>query len=164
METSDIAAGEVEVAREEIQLVTFRLGKEEFGFDILKVREINKMMGVTRVPGSPEFMEGIMNLRGSVIPVINLRKLMGMEPQEFGKETSIVVIDIPESTFGFIVDGVKEVLRIPVSLTEPPPSITSADRSGYVTSVAKLENRLLFLLDIGRLTEFKAELKEFQNN
>lgn len=164
MEAPDRVTDLPDTIAEEIQLVTFRLGREEFGFDILKVREINKMTAVTRVPGSPDFMEGIMNLRGSVIPVINLRKLMGMESRDNTKETSIIVIDIPGYTFGFIVDAVSEVLRIPVSVTEPPPAITSTERTGYVTSVAKLDDRLLFLLDIGRMTELKTQLTKFQDN
>jgi purine-binding chemotaxis protein CheW len=164
MESADLGKGEMGSVEEEIQLVTFKLGKEEFGFDILKVREINKMMSMTRVPGAPDFMEGIMNLRGHVIPVINLRSLMGMESREYNRETSIVVIDIPGKTYGFIVDAVKEVLRIPVTVTEPPPVLTAGTESGFVTSIAKLDDRLLFLLDIQKITAFDVASEELKIN
>lgn len=164
MESADLGKSEMNSVEEKIQLVTFKLGKEEFGFDILKVREINKMMSMTKVPGAPAFMEGIMNLRGHVIPVINLRRLMGMENREYNRETSIVVIDIPGKTYGFIVDAVREVLRIPVTVTEPPPALTAGVESGFVTSIAKLDDRLLFLLDIEKVTAFDAASKNLQIN
>jgi len=147
-----------------LQLVTFRIADEEYGVDISAVREINKMVQITRLPNSPDFVEGIINLRGHVIPVIDLRKRLGLEKLDRDKDTSIVVIDISGNTFGFLVDEVKEVLRIPQSITEPPPELGTIDHPNYVTSVAKLDDHLLFLLDVQKLTTFDEGLTELQAN
>ena len=138
-----------------IQLVTFKLGNEEFGVDIFKVREINKMMAITKVPNAPSFVEGVVNLRGSVTPIINLRSRLGLVITETTEKTGIVVAELSESTIGLIVDEVKEVLRIPADITEPPPAIVAGVNSEYITSVAKLDDRLLILLDLSKILNFK---------
>ena len=147
-----------------LQLVTFRVGREEYGLDILNVREINKVMEFTRVPEAPEYIEGIINLRGQVIPVIDLRKILGLEKQAHDKDTRVVVVDIAGKTFGITVDGVKEVLRISDNITEPPPDITQSLGAGYVTAVAKLDDRLLFLLDVERITSLNYDADEARRN
>jgi purine-binding chemotaxis protein CheW len=134
-----------------LQLVSFRIGGEEFGVDILKVQEINRMMEVTRVPNAPEYVDGVINLRGKVIPIIDLRRRFGMERKEHDKNTRIVVVELTGKVVGFVVDGVEEVLRIPRSVTEPPPSIVGGVRDEYITAVGKLEDRLLILLDLDKV-------------
>jgi purine-binding chemotaxis protein CheW len=134
-----------------IQLVTFTIGDEEFGVDILKVREINRMMDITRVPKSPHYVEGVVNLRGKVIPVIDLRKRFDMEPRESDKETRIVVVEVDSKTIGFIVDSVSEVLRIPADTVEPPPPFVADVDAEYISGVGKLDDRLLILLDLEKL-------------
>jgi purine-binding chemotaxis protein CheW len=134
-----------------LQLVSFRIGGEEFGVDILKVQEINRMMEVTRVPNAPEYVDGVINLRGKVIPIIDLRRRFGMERKEHDKTTRIVVVELTGKVVGFVVDGVEEVLRIPRSVTEPPPSIVGGVRDEYITAVGKLEDRLLILLDLDKV-------------
>ncbi len=143
-----------------LQFVTFGIGEEEFAVDISIVQEINKMMRVTRIPKAPDLVEGIVNLRGRVIPTINLRKRFGLDGHEHDKETSIIVIDIPGRSFGFLVDAVNEVLRIPDSVIEPPPKLGAGSHSEYITGIAKLENRLLFLLDATKVTSFEDEMIE----
>ena len=102
------------MAKELMQLVSFKLGSEEFGIDILKVQEINRIVEITHVPKSPDFVEGIINLRGKVIPIIDLRKKFGLEQKEYTKNTRIIVIELEGGRItGFIVDSVSEVLRIP---------------------------------------------------
>ncbi|GAB6059969.1 chemotaxis protein CheW [Desulfonatronum parangueonense] len=134
-----------------LQLVTFNIGDEEFGVEILKVQEIIRMMGITRVPKAPDFVEGVINLRGKVIPIIDLRKRFGMAAQEHNKHTRIIVIEINKVIVGFVVDSVSEVLRIPASTVEPPPPIISGIESEYISGVGKLADRLLILLDLDRL-------------
>ena len=142
-----------EVNNELLQLVTFKLDVEEFGIDILRVQEIIRIMDITKVPNSPEFVEGVINLRGRVIPVINLRKRLMLPNLEKDNKTRVIVVELSDKTVGFIVDEVNEVLRIPKSITEPPPEMTAGIDSDYITSVGKLEDRLLILLDIEKLVD-----------
>jgi len=109
-----------------IQLVSFKLGEEEFGIDILKVQEINRMVEITKVPQAPHFCEGVINLRGKVIPVIDLRLKFTMEAKERDKDSRIVVCDVNGVVIGMIVDAVEEVLRIPSSTVEPAPDIVTS--------------------------------------
>ncbi len=134
-----------------IQLVSFRLNQEEFGVDILKVQEINRMVEITRVPQAPYYCEGVINLRGKVIPVIDLRKKFDMDAREWDKNTRIVVCDVEGNVVGMIVDAVEEVLRIPGSTVEPAPSIVATVNSDYIKGVAKLDERLMIFLDISRI-------------
>jgi len=134
-----------------MQLVTFSIGEEEFGVDILKVQEIIRMMEITKVPRAPEFVEGVINLRGKVIPIIDLRRRFGLLARGHDKNTRIIVIEINNMIVGFVVDSVSEVLRIPFSTVEPPPPVVSGTESEYISGVGKLEDRLLILLDLDRL-------------
>ena len=146
------AQKEKKIQTEEVfQLVSFNIGQEEFGLDIQRIQEINRMVDITRVPNSPVFVSGVINLRGKVIPIIDLRKRFGFPPKENDKNTRIIVVELGETVVGFIVDAVQEVIRIPKSITEPPPLIVAGIGSEYITAVAKLENRLLILLDPERI-------------
>jgi purine-binding chemotaxis protein CheW len=136
---------------EVLQLVTFRLGNEEFGVNIHELQEIIRMMPITRVPKAPSFVEGVVNLRGQVIPIIELRKRIGMASAEHDKGTRIIVVQIDRKTVGFIVDQVGEVKRIPSRVVEPPPPIVAGIESEYINGVGKLEDQLLILLDLNRL-------------
>jgi purine-binding chemotaxis protein CheW len=144
-----------------LQLVTFRIGEEEFGVDILRVQEIIRIMEITRVPKAPDFVEGVINLRGKVIPIIDLRKRFGLEVKEYVKHTRIIVIEISNMIVGFVVDAVSEVLRVPADTVEPPPpAVMGGIDSEYISGVGKLEDRLLILLDLDKLLsqEEQAEL------
>lgn len=146
------ADGTAHVGGEELlQLVSFKIAEEEFGVDILKVQEIIRMLEVTRVPNAPEHVDGVINLRGKVIPIVNLRRRFGMERKERDKNTRIVVVELTNKVIGFVVDAVHEVLRIPRSVTEAPPSLVGGVREEYITGVGKLEDRLLILLDLERI-------------
>lgn len=144
MENASIAEGL-------LQLVSFNLGEEEFGFEILKVQEIIRMIDYTRVPNTPEFVKGVINLRGKVIPIIDLRLRLGMKQKEHDISTRIIVIEFESKVIGFIVDKVNEVLRIDKTIIDSPPSLSSDVNSEFITSIAKLENRLLVLLDLGKI-------------
>lgn len=134
-----------------LQLVTFVVGTEEFAVPILSVQEINRMMQITRVPQSPPFVEGVINLRGKIIPVVDLRKRFGMAVEVNSADNRIIVVEVGGRVIGFTVDRVNEVLRIQSSIVEPPPSMVCGIDSEYVQGVGKLEDRLLILLDLGRL-------------
>lgn len=134
-----------------LQLVSFLLGNEEFGVDIVCVQEINRMLDLTKIPNSPDYVDGVANLRGRVIPVIDLRHKLGLPKKEHDNNTRIIVVEVNNKTIGFIVDSVKEVLRIPVSIMENPPEIASGINSEYIKSVGKLEDRLLILIDLEKI-------------
>lgn len=140
-------AGENEL----LQLVTFVVGSEEFAVPILSVQEINRMMQITRVPHSPQFVEGVINLRGRIIPVVDLRKRFGIAVQGDSGDNRIIVVEVGGRVIGFTVDRVNEVLRIGSDIVEPPPSMIASIDSEYVQGVGKLNDRLLILLDLGRL-------------
>lgn len=142
-----------------LQLVSFNLDKEEFGVDILNVQEINRMMMITKVPNSPDYIEGVINLRGRVIPVIDLRTKLGMQKKDSDKNTRIIVTETNNKIVGFIVDSVKEVIRIPEEITEEPPKLTTGINSDYIKAVGKLEDRLLILIDLNKILS-ATELKE----
>ncbi|MDE5831480.1 MAG: chemotaxis protein CheW [Desulfovibrio sp.] len=134
-----------------IQLVTFRIGEEEFGVDILAVQEIIRLMQITMVPRAPEFIEGVINLRGKVIPVINMRRRFNKAQVEPDNSTRIVVMELDQKIVGFLVDGVSEVLRIPESTVEDPPPVVAGIGSEYIRGIGKLDNRLLILLNLNQL-------------
>jgi purine-binding chemotaxis protein CheW len=134
-----------------LQLVSFNIGNEEFAVDILKVQEINRMADITRVPKSPPFVEGVINLRGKVIPIVDLRKRFNLEERKATKETRIIVVDMDGKVVGLIVDSVSEVLRLPADTIEPPPPIVAGIESEYIKGVGKLDDRLLILLDLNKI-------------
>lgn len=142
---SDHAAGDL------FQLVSFNLGKEEFAVDILKIQEINRIVEITKVPKSPDFVEGVINLRGKVIPIVDLRKRFGLPSSENTKDTRIVVVDIAHKVIGLVVDAVSEVLRLPAETVEPAPPMVAGIDSEYIDGVGKLEDRLLILLDLNKI-------------
>jgi purine-binding chemotaxis protein CheW len=136
--------------------MTFKLAAEEYGLEILKVREIIGLMDLTRVPRTEEFISGVINLRGKVIPVIDLRLKFGMQKGVATDQTVIIVVQYSlngrELTMGILVDEVLEVLSIAAEQIEPPPSFGkgSAD-TDFILGVGKAEKRVIFLLDIGRI-------------
>ncbi|BDV01391.1 chemotaxis protein CheW [Thermodesulfomicrobium sp. WS] len=134
-----------------LQLVTFRIGEEEFGVNILQVQEIIRMLDITKVPKAPDFVEGVINLRGKVIPIIDLRKRFGLPARERDKMSRIIVVEIGTTVVGFIVDAVSEVLRLPASTVEPPPPVVAGLDAEYISGVGKLDDRLLIMLDMDRL-------------
>ncbi len=134
-----------------LQLVTFSLANEEYAVDILNVQEINRITEITKVPNAPEFVEGVVNLRGKVIPVINLRNKFGLSEKDPDNTTRIIIMDIQGITNGLIVDSVSEVLRIASDIVEPSPPVASSVSSMFIKGIAKFENRLIILIDIDQL-------------
>lgn len=153
---SEIPGMNNSVGDEQLQLVTFEVASEEFAVDILSVQEINRMMELTRVPQAPSEVEGVINLRGKIIPVLDLRKRFGLDCQEHNDQNRIIVVEVHGRVIGFIVDRVHEVLRINSNIVEPAPAMVTSVDSDFIAGVGKLDDRLIILLDLSRL--FSAEL------
>ncbi len=159
---SNKESGSNDTTNDLLQLVGFRLGKEEYGIDILKVQEINRIADITRIPQSPDYVEGVINLRGNVIPIIDLRKRFNMPEREHDRQTRIVVGEIDGKTVGLVVDAVSEVIRLPANTIEPAPKIVSKDQADYITGIGKLDDRLLMLLDIDKILTVSDKDKLFE--
>ncbi len=135
----------------EKQLVIFELGTENFGIDIASVEGIVKVQEITKIPKAPSYLEGITNLRGDVLPVIDMQKRFGMSIQEHTKETRIMVANVENVKIGMIVTAVSEVLTIDDSVIEPPPPMVSNINSEFIIGVAKIDKRLVILLDLAKV-------------
>jgi purine-binding chemotaxis protein CheW len=133
------------------QYLTFTLGTEEYGFDLLKVQELRGYTPVTPIPNSPPHMRGVLNLRGAVVPVIGLREKLGLPGVEYDKFTVIVVVSTGRRIVGLIVDSVSDVLSLPPSAIEPPPDLGAELDTSFITGMAKAGERLLVLVDIDRM-------------
>jgi purine-binding chemotaxis protein CheW len=136
----------------EIQLVVFKIGEEEFGVEINQVREIVKLVSITRMPKSPAFIEGVVNLRGQIITVIDLSKRLDLPSAGRSEATRIMVVEIGENIVGMIVDSVSEVLRLSENNIEDTPSLIDTEvHEKYLRGVGKSEDRLLILLDLNEV-------------
>ncbi|NLZ48495.1 MAG: chemotaxis protein CheW [Clostridiales bacterium] len=142
---------------DEEQLVTFKLEREEYAIKINYVEEITRMTEVTRIPRAPYFIDGIVNLRGNVIPVLNLRKMFRMEEKEISNSTRIIIVDLDNKKTGIIVDEVSEVLRFEKSFIETPPDVLKNDEcKEYIDGVGKLDKgkRMILILDLEKIMSF----------
>src|SRR5882672_9573189 len=139
------------VMEKELQVVGFRIGDETFGVRIGSVREIVRVPEITSVPSAPDAIEGVINLRGKIIPVMDLRKRFGHAEIQPDKKNRILVVELQGKLVGLIVNSASEVLKIPPSEIEAPGSVFAEGESGYVTGVGKLKGRLIILLDISKL-------------
>ena len=136
----------------DFQIVTFFLGQEEFGVDILLVQEIIRPAPVTEVPNTPRFVEGVINLRGKVVPVIDLRKRLNIPTIEADKATRIIIIELEKRITGFVVDSVSKVITVPAgSVQGAPDMIMSGVESEYITGVSRIDDRLIILLDFSKI-------------
>ena len=138
---------EIENLSNELKLIIFKLGREEYGMDILRVQEIKRMMSITRVPSTPSFIKGVINLRGSVLPVIDLRTRLGLLEGELLDAARIIVVLVNESTVGFIVDEVVEVTTIDTTLVESADALSTGLSTEYVSGIAKADKRLFIMLN-----------------
>ncbi|SJZ30206.1 chemotaxis protein CheW [Selenihalanaerobacter shriftii] len=153
------------MSNETQQLIVFNLGGEEFGVKITKVQEIIRMTEISKLPNSSEFMSGIINLRGDIISVIDLRKRFGVEQQET-KKTRIIIVEMDDQDVGLIVDNVSEVLRIEPEDIDDAPQRVAGIKDDYLKGIGKVEERIIVLLDLDKLltTEEKIELENVDQN
>ena len=145
----------------DLQVVGFRIGNETFGVRIGSVREIVRVPEITAVPSAPETVEGVINLRGKIIPVMDLRKRFGQSDIQPDKKNRILVVELENKLVGLIVNATSEVLKIAPSEIEAPGNLFAEGESSYVTGVGKLKGRLIILLDIAKLLH-RPEFKRFE--
>ena len=132
-------------------LVTFRLGSGEYAIDIMQAKEIIKMEKITLIPNAPDFVEGVINLRGNIIPIIDLKKRFNLEEIEGDKNTGIIIVKIEDVDMGIIIDSISKVVSISNSDIQPPPPMLSGIGQKYIKGVGKLEDKLLVVLDLEKL-------------
>jgi purine-binding chemotaxis protein CheW len=135
----------------QVQLVTFRVGGEEFGLDVFQVHEILRYTETTPVPKAPAFVEGVLDVRGSLVPVIDLRKRFEVPDAAYDDDTRIVLVDFQGERLGLVVDAVTEVLRAPETSITPPPSYFKGLAAEFLRGIVRLEKRLVVLLDLERI-------------
>ena len=141
----------------EQQLVIFDLANEFYGINISVVESIIKMQSITQLPQSPTYVKGVTNLRGSVLPVIDLRSRFALEPKEDTRQTRIIIVTMGTIKVGVIVDAVSEVLRISDELIEPLPPMVNSVNSVFLNGIVRLENRLIILLELGKLLDLSEQ-------
>ena len=137
----------------ELQIVGFRIGRETFGLPISLVHEIVRPPEITNVPHAPDYVEGVMNLRGRIVPVIDLRRRFGGAAIENSRKNRVLVVDVESRAVGLIVDSASEVLKISDAQIEPPPNVLTDAATSYVTGVAKHQGRLIILVDLRRILQ-----------
>ncbi|MBA4106633.1 MAG: chemotaxis protein CheW [Pirellula sp.] len=133
------------------QFLTFTLQNEEYGIEILKVQEIKGFSKITPIPNAPPFVRGVMNLRGTVVPIIDLRARFSMTEKDYDQFTCIIVVNVGTRVVGLVVDTVSDVLNIPNDSIADPPELASVGDSSCITGMGKLGERIVMLLDTGRL-------------
>jgi len=150
--TQETTLNSEESAENLLQLVIFQLAGEEFGVEIMQVQEIIRMPDITRIPQSPDYVEGVINLRGKIIVVINLDTRFDLQSKELDENSRIIIVEVGENVVGMVVDSVSEVLRLSTANVEPAPEIITAKiHVDYLRGVGKLDDRLLILLDLEKV-------------
>ena len=142
------AAAAVPVPAGELHLVTFALGREEYGIPVTQVREVIRVGDITRVPQAPPHVRGVTNLRGRILPVVELRSRLGLEPATPTSRSRIVVVDVRDRVLGLMVDAVLQVVKVPIETVAPTPEEVRTADSEYIGGVARWNNRLVILLEL----------------
>ncbi|BFH63845.1 MULTISPECIES: chemotaxis protein CheW [Paenibacillus] len=137
---------------EEIKVIVFKLGSEEYGIEVDKVQTIERMLPITRVPKTYAFVKGVINLRGVVIPVIDLRGRFGLEESEYSDQTRIIIVAVNDMEVGFIVDSANDVIDLQKDRIETPPEVVGGIKAKYLDGVAKIgDDRLLIMLNLSEV-------------
>lgn len=134
-----------------LRWVTFRLGNEKYGINVMQVQEVLRVTEIAPVPGAPDYVLGIINLRGNVVTVIDTRKRFGLEPKEMDDSTRIVIIEADEQVVGILVDSVAEVVDLHASQMETAPNVGTEENSKFIQGVASHDSELLILVDLNKL-------------
>lgn len=135
------------------QLIRFRVGDEEYGLDILRVKEIIQIRAITRLPRAPSFVRGIINLRGDIVPIIDLRERFGLESRTGTDAARVIVVDVEGRLLGLVVDGASQVVRLPAGQIDPPPPLIGGLSAGFVEGIGRIGDLLVILLDLERLLD-----------
>lgn len=149
---------------QEVKVIVFKLKDEEYGVEVNQVKSIEKLEHITRVPRTPNFVKGVINLRGVVTPIIDLRSRFSLDAATYSESTRIIIVAVGELEVGLIVDAANDVIDIPQSSIEPPPEVVGGVEAAYLRGVAKLEKRLLILLNLDKVlnTEEIKQLDSFE--
>jgi purine-binding chemotaxis protein CheW len=151
-DAQQIAKGE---AMQEIcvggEFLTFRLGAEEYGIEILKVQEIRSYEQPTRIANAPEFVKGVMNLRGVIVPIVDLRLKLGCEAVDYNSFTVVIVLNVKGRVVGAVVDSVSDVIELAKDAVKPAPQMNTAVDTSFITGIGNAQNRMLILMDIEAL-------------
>jgi len=156
MEKAQVEVNQVESAEKRDQaetllhLVTFQLGKEEYGVEIASVQEIIRATDITPVPGAPSHVRGVINLRGKIIPVVDLRRRFALATVEASESQRIIVVELGEKRIGMLVDSVSQVIKVPAGVVEEMPEEATSVDENFIKGVGKLENRLVIILDLNK--------------
>ncbi|MCI5566472.1 MAG: chemotaxis protein CheW [Veillonellaceae bacterium] len=148
---------DIEETVNEVQLVAFKLLDEEYGVSILNVQEIRDMTDITRVPYAPDYIKGVINLRGSVLPVIDLKKRIGLADAPYTPKTRIIIMKLQDISIGMIVDAVTEVLTVDGNHTAPPKSISNDARNKYINGIGNVDGRLVIMLNLDEIVDLPEE-------
>jgi len=135
----------------ELKVIVFRLQNEDYGVEVNQVKSIERLEQITRVPKTPKFVKGVINLRGVVTPIIDLRGRLELEESPYTEDTRIIIVAVEDLEIGLIVDAANDVIDVPSSLIEPAPKVVGGVKATYLRGVAKLENRLLILLNLNKV-------------
>ena len=138
----------VKEAEEVRQIISFSVGEEEYGLELLRVKEVIRVREITWLPKAPSFVKGIINLRGDVIPIIDLRDKFGLESREDRAQTRVIVVEIEGRLMGLVGDSASQVVRIPADQVDPPPPVPGGFSQNLITGVGKIEDRLVILLNV----------------
>jgi purine-binding chemotaxis protein CheW len=144
------------------QIISFRVGDEEYGLEILSVKEVIRIREITRLPKAPDFVRGVINLRGDIIPIIDLRAKFSLSVRQYTSMTRVIVVEVDDKLMGMVVDSVSQVIRIGDDQVVPPPTLVGGVSAEYIRGVGKIGERLVVLLNIGKLltSEEKIELEK----
>ncbi|MCR6096064.1 chemotaxis protein CheW [Salipaludibacillus agaradhaerens] len=150
-----------EAVMDDMKVIVFQLKDEEYGVEVEQVRSIERVQHITRVPSTPDFVEGVINLRGVVTPIIDLRKRFSIEGIDHSETTRVIIVTVGNMEVGLVVDAANDVIDIPKSAVEPPPEVVGGLEAEYIRGVAKLEKRLLILLNLDKVLNAE-EMNELQ--
>ena len=137
----------------DLKVIVFQLNDKEYGVPVSQVKSIEKIMHITRVPHTTPFVKGVMNLRGVVTPLLDLRVRFGMGEQTYTEGNRVIIVSVEDKEVGLIVDGANDVIDIPTSMIEPPPEVVGLTAEGFIDGVANLDKRLLILIDLNKILE-----------
>lgn len=141
------------VQQTEVKVIIFELMDMEYAIEVDTVQSIERVMSITRVPKTPSFVKGVINLRGVVTPIVDLRERFGLELREIDESTRIIIVSLEDYDVGLIVDGANDVLDLPVNAIEPQPEVVGAVELDFIAGVAKVDNRLFVMLELSKVLE-----------
>ncbi|MDI9644443.1 MAG: chemotaxis protein CheW [Candidatus Verstraetearchaeota archaeon] len=146
--------------RTEVQAITFQLDKEIYGIDVHQIKEIIKVREYVKVPNAPEYVEGVINLRGQITPIVDLRKIFGMEHKNFDENSRIIMVELDSDVVGLIVDSVVGVVTVPVGEIVRSPSLTMSASNSFISGIIRAENQLTILIDVVKLLQEHCQISQ----